>query len=108
MTPTLAWIALILAGIFEVVWAYFLKQSDGFAKALPSILFVATLAISMILLALSVKTIPISIAYPIWTGIGAVGSIIVGVMFFGEAFSLLTSLFLIMIISGIIGLKFFS
>lgn len=108
MSPTLAWIALISAGIFEVVWAYFLKQSDGLTKALPTTLFVASLAISMILLAISVKIIPISIAYPIWTGIGAVGAVLVGAIFFGEALSLLTSIFLMMIIGGIIGLKFFS
>ncbi len=65
MSPTLAWIALITAGIFEVVWAYFLKQSDGLSKIFPTLLFVATLAISMVLLALSVKIIPIGIAYPI-------------------------------------------
>jgi quaternary ammonium compound-resistance protein SugE len=108
MSPALAWTALISAGIFEIIWAYFLKQSDGFTKILPTILFVATLAISMILLALSVKIIPIGIAYPIWTGIGAVGSILIGAIFFGEVFSLLTSIFLMMIIGGIIGLKFLS
>lgn len=108
MSPSLAWIALITAGIFEVVWAYFLKQSDGLTKILPTILFVATLAISMILLALSVKVIPIGIAYPIWTGIGAVGSVIIGIIFFGEALTLLGSIFLMMIIGGVIGLKFFA
>ncbi len=108
MSPTLAWISLITAGIFEVVWAYFLKQSDGLTKTLPTILFVITLAISMILLALSVKVIPIGIAYPIWTGVGAVGSVIIGIIFFGEALTLLGSIFLMMIIGGVIGLKFFS
>jgi quaternary ammonium compound-resistance protein SugE len=108
MTPTLAWIALISAGISEIIWAYFLKQSDGFTKTLPTILFVVTLAISMILLALSTKLIPISIAYPVWTGIGAVGSVLIGAIFFGEALTFLSGIFLMMIISGIIGLKFFS
>jgi len=108
MTPTLAWIALISAGIFEVVWAYFLKQSDGLTKVLPTTFFVITLAVSMVLLALSTKLIPISIAYPIWTGIGAVGSVLIGAIFFGEALTFLSGVFLMMIISGIIGLKFFS
>lgn len=108
MSPTFAWIALITAGIFEVVWAYFLKQSDGLSKIFPTLLFVATLAISMVLLALSVKIIPIGIAYPIWTGIGAVGSVLVGAIFFGEALTFLSAIFLMMIIGGIIGLKFFS
>ena len=108
MSPTLAWIALISAGIFEVVWAYFLKQSDGFSKILPTVFFVATLTISMVLLALSVKIIPIGVAYPIWTGIGAVGSVLIGALFFGEALTFLSATFLLMIIVGIIGLKFFS
>lgn len=107
MSTNLAWISLIAAGIFEIFWAYFLKQSEGFSKILPTILFVTTLATSMLLLALSVKIIPIGIAYPIWTGIGAVGSVIVGAIFFGESLTLLSAIFLMMIIGGIIGLKFF-
>lgn len=108
MTPTLAWIALISAGIFEIIWAYFLKQSDGLSKILPTTIFVITLAISMILLAISVKIIPISLAYPIWTGIGAVGSVIIGALFFAEPLTFLSAIFLMMIIGGIIGLKFIS
>ena len=100
MSPNLAWCALISAGIFEIVWAYFLKESKGFSKILPTILFISTLAISMALLALSVKIIPI--------GIGAVVSVIIGAIFFGEALTFLSSIFLLMIISGIIGLKIFS
>jgi len=108
MSPSLAWIALITAGIFEIVWAYFLKQSDGFTKVIPTILFVVTLSISMILLALSVKIIPIGLAYPIWTGIGAVGSVLLGALFFGEALTLINSIFLMIIIGGIVGLKAFA
>ena len=108
MSSTLAWICLITAGIFEVVWAYFLKQSDGLTKILPTVLFVTTLSVSMVLLALSVKVIPISLAYPIWTGIGAVGSVALGMVFFGEAFTFLSALFLMMIIAGVLGLKVFS
>ncbi len=107
MSTNLAWFSLIAAGIFEIFWAYFLKQSEGFSKILPTILFVTTLAASMLLLALSVKIIPIGIAYPIWTGIGAVGSVIVGAIFFGESLTFLSAIFLMMIIGGIIGLKFF-
>lgn len=108
MSPNFAWCALIMAGICEIIWAYFLKQSEGLTKILPTILFFITLSISMILLALSVKIIPISLAYPIWTGIGAVGSIIIGVIFFNEAISLLSGVFLVMIVGGVIGLKIFS
>ena len=107
MYLNLAWGALILVGVFEIVWAYFLKQSEVFTKILPTILFISALAVSMILLALSVKTTPISIAYPIWTVIGAISSIIIGAVFFSEALTLLSSIFLLMIIGGVIGLKFF-
>ncbi len=107
MSLNIAWIALIIAGIFEVVWAYFLKQSHGFTKVAPAV-FIVTLAISMILLAYAVKKIPISIAYPIWVGIGAVGSVVIGVLFFGDSLSLISVLFLALLISGIVGLKFFS
>lgn len=108
MSATFAWIALIIAGIFEVIWAYFLKQSNGFTKVIPASFFILTLTISMILLAYAVKAIPISVAYPIWVGIGAVGSFLIGVLFFGESLTFLSMLFLALIISGVVGLKFFS
>jgi quaternary ammonium compound-resistance protein SugE len=106
MSPLTAWICLIFAGISEILWAYFLKQSDGFSKIFPSSMFVLTLMVSMILLAFAVKVIPIGIAYPIWTGIGAVGSVLIGVIFFGEILNWRVAIFLLMIICGIIGLKF--
>lgn len=99
------WILLIIAGIFEVIWAYNLKVSKGFTVILPTVMFFLTLAISMWLLALSLKTIPISVAYPVWTGIGAVGSVIIGYLFFKEPLSLIKFLFVLMVLSGIIGLK---
>ncbi len=105
MSPTLAWISLISAGIFEIIWAYFLKQSDGMTKILPTILFAFALVMSTVLLAISVKIIPISIAYPIWTGIGAVGAVLIGAIFFGESLTFLSAIFLMMIIVGIIGIK---
>ncbi len=108
MSSNLAWCALIVAGICEVIWAYFLKQSSGLSKILPTVLFTLTLTVSMILLALSTKIIPISIAYPVWTGIGAVGSVIIGIMFFGESLSLVSAIFVTMIIGGVIGLKIFN
>lgn len=108
MSSNLAWCLLILAGIFEIVWAYFLKQSAGLSKILPTVLFVISLTISMILLAMSAKTLPISLAYPIWTGIGAFGSVVIGAIFFGEALTLTNAVFLLMIIGGVLGLKIFS
>ena len=108
MTNLLAWISLISAGIFEVVWVYFLKQSNGLTKVIPTISLVIALSLSMLLLALSVRIIPISLAYPIWTGIGAVGAVLIGVLFFGEAMDIYRAIFLVMIIAGMIGLKFLS
>ena len=99
------WIALITAGLFEVVWAIYLKNSKGFTELTPSILFLITLAISMALLAFSMRTIPIGIAYPVWTGIGAVGTVLVGMFLFKEAASFQKIVFLFLILIGIIGLK---
>jgi quaternary ammonium compound-resistance protein SugE len=99
------WLALIAAGGFEVVWAICLKNSKGFTEVIPSILFVVTLLISMGLLAYSMKTIPIGVAYPVWTGIGAVGAVLVGMILFKEEASLSKIIFLAFILIGIVGLK---
>ena len=99
------WTALIAAGFFEVVWAYFLKSSKGFTEVIPTVLFVITLFVSMGLLAYSMRNIPIGIAYPVWTGIGAVGTVIVGIVLFKEGVNFQKILFLSFIMIGIIGLK---
>lgn len=99
------WIALIIAGVFEVIWAIFLKNSKGFSETMPTVLFIITLIISMWLLAFSMKTIPMGIAYPVWTGIGAVGSVLVGIFFFKEGASAQKIFFLSFILIGVIGLK---
>ncbi|MFA6237248.1 MAG: multidrug efflux SMR transporter [Bacteriovorax sp.] len=104
-SSTLNWILLIVAGIFEVVWAIFLKNSKGFTQIIPTALFGLTLFISMWLLSTSLRTIPLSVAYPVWTGIGAVGSVLVGVMLFGESASVPKLLFVSLILIGVIGLK---
>jgi quaternary ammonium compound-resistance protein SugE len=104
-TSSINWLALIAAGLFEVVWAIFLKNSKGFTVVAPSIFFVVTLLISMSLLAFAMRSIPLGVAYPIWTGIGAVGSIIVGVILFKEDINLQKLVFLAFILVGIIGLK---
>ena len=100
-----AWTSLIIAGVAEVIWAYYLKNSQGFTVLFPSLMFFIFAFISFAFLGIAVKYIPISISYPIWTGIGAVGTIILGAVFFGEAITLFSALFLLMIIIGIIGLK---
>jgi quaternary ammonium compound-resistance protein SugE len=101
----ISWSALLFAGLFEVVWAYYLKSSKGLTLLTPSILFVITLFISMALLAYSVRTIPLGIAYPVWTGIGAIGAVIAGAVFFREEVGVLKFVFLALILIGIIGLK---
>ena len=101
----IGWVTLVVAGLFEVIWAIFLKNSKGFTVATPTILFLITLAISMFLLAYSMRSIPIGVAYPVWTGIGAVGTVIVGILFFKEGVNLQKIIFLFLILIGIIGLK---
>lgn len=96
---------MIVAGLFEVVWAIFLKNSKGFSEWTPSILFLITLIISTFLLAYSMRTLPMGIAYPVWTGIGAVGSVLVGIFFFKEGANPQKLIFLSLILIGIIGLK---
>ncbi|MGC4017943.1 MAG: quaternary ammonium compound efflux SMR transporter SugE [Muricomes sp.] len=99
------WVYLTIAGIFEVVWAIGLKYSHGFTKLIPSIVTIVGMIISFYLLALATKTLPIGTAYAVWTGIGALGTVILGIVFFHEPLTLLRVLFLFMILIGILGLK---
>lgn len=101
----MAWGNLFIAGIFEVIWAISLKYSQGFSRLLPSVITVAGMIVSFLFLSLAVKSLPIGTAYAVWTGIGAVGTILFGIFLFHEPMSLLRAVFLIMIIGGIIGLK---
>lgn len=104
----MAWIILVLAGVFEVAWAVGLKYTEGFTRLLPSVATVVAMAISVGLLALAVKTLPLSTAYAIWTGIGAVGAVILGIALFHEPASPARLVCLALIIIGIIGLKIVS
>lgn len=101
----MAWIILVMAGLFEVAWAVGLKYTDGFTRLLPSVATLAAMAVSVGLLALAVKTLPLSTAYAIWTGIGAVGAVILGIVLFHESASPARLACLALIIVGIIGLK---
>jgi len=101
----MAWIYLFIAGLFEVVWAIGLKYSHGFTKLVPSIVTLCGMIISFYLLALATKTIPIGTGYAVWTGIGALGTVIFGIVFFHEPLTLLRVLFLFLIMIGILGLK---
>jgi quaternary ammonium compound-resistance protein SugE len=104
----MAWIILFIAGLFEIAWAIGLKYSDGFTKFWPSAFTIVSLIISMALLAFSVKTLPVGTAYGVWTGIGAVGTAILGVILFDESKEFIRILFIFLIVIGIVGLKIFS
>ncbi|MEK2690582.1 DMT family transporter [Bdellovibrio sp. GT3] len=106
MTTTTAWIVLIVAGILEFIWASGLKYSEGFTKLVPSIFTLVTMGISFYLLSLSMRVLPVGVSYTVWTGIGAVGAVIMGTLIFKEPLSLMKLFFLGMIIAGILGLKF--
>jgi quaternary ammonium compound-resistance protein SugE len=101
----MGWIVLIIAGLFEVAWAAGLKVSDGFSKLVPSVLTVVAMAISVWLLAIAVRTLPLGTAYAVWTGIGAIGAATIGILWYGEAASVLRIASLGLIIAGIAGLK---
>ena len=104
----MAWLYLIVAGIFECGWAIGIKYTDGFTKFWPSVLTLTAMAISIWLLSMAMKTIPIGTAYAIWTGIGAVGVTIVGMLLFNESIEILRIFCLLLIVAGIIGLKIVS
>ena len=104
----MAWVYLIIAGIFECGWAIGIKYSEGFTKLLPSILTVLAMIVSFWLLSLAMKTIPIGTAYAVWTGIGAVGVAVLGMVFLGEPKDIMRIICLLLIVTGIVGLKVFS
>ena len=101
----MSWIILVAAGLFEVVWAAALKMSNGFTNIKADILFVIGMALSVGLLSLAMKAIPMGTAYAVWTGIGAVGGVVAGLIFFGESASILRLVSIALIIIGILGLK---
>ena len=84
----MTWLVLFLAGLFEVVWALALKESHGLSKLGPAIVFLVALSISMLLLAVALRDLPVGTGYAVWTGTGAVGAAIAGIVFFGEAAAL--------------------
>jgi quaternary ammonium compound-resistance protein SugE len=99
------WIYLALAGLFEIGWAVGLKYSDGFTRLWPSVATAAAMIVSVLLLALAVRSLPIGTAYAIWTGIGAVGAVILGIALFGDSAAPLRLLCVALIVAGIVGLK---
>jgi quaternary ammonium compound-resistance protein SugE len=101
----MAWAVLFAAGLLEICWAIGLKYTEGFTRLTPSILTLAAMAGSVLLLGLALKTLPIGTAYAVWTGIGAVGTAILGIFLFGEAASMLRLASIGLIVAGIVGLK---
>ncbi|WP_334333376.1 DMT family transporter [Companilactobacillus sp. HBUAS59544] len=99
------WIYLIIAGLLEVAWSTTMKLSHGFSKISYTIYTIIGLCLSMLFLSLAIKKLPMSLAYPIWTGIGAVGSVIAGVILFGDKLSPLTWVFVVLLLVSIIGIK---
>ena len=99
------WLILIVAGLFEVVWATALKMSNGFRNPLADAVVVVGMALSVWLLAVAMKTIPMGTAYAVWTGIGAIGGVAVGIIAFGESASALRIVSAALIVAGIVGLK---
>ncbi len=104
----MAWIILLIAGLLEVVWAIGLKYTHGFTRLTPSIITIAAMVVSMLLLANAMKTLPAGTAYAVWTGIGAVGAAIMGMVLLGESTSIARIISLCLIVVGILGLKFSS
>ena len=99
------WLLLLLAGLFEVAWAIGLKYTDGFSRPLPTLLTLAAMGVSVLLLAMAVKQLPLGTASAVWTGIGAVGTVLMGIWLFNEPATLARVLCLLLIIGGILGLK---
>ena len=101
----MAWIMLFTAGLLEIVWAYFMKRSDGFTLLTPTIITIVTMIASFALLSVSMKTLPLDTAYTIWTGIGAVGAFVVGIAVLGEAMTPMRVAAAALIVTGIVMMK---
>lgn len=104
----MAWIILFIAGLLEVGWAVGLKYTEGFTRPLPTILTAIALVASMVLLGLAVRTLPLGTAYAVWTGIGTIGTAVLGMILFGEPATAMRLVFIGLILAGILGLKFVS
>lgn len=108
MSTSLAWILLFVAGLLEIIWALGLKASDGFTRWQPSVVVVIAAAASFWLLALAMRVLPAGTAYAVWTGIGAAGTAALGILLFGESASAARIACILLIVAGVLGLKFAS
>lgn len=105
---TVAWLLLILAGLFEVAWVVGLKYTDGFTRLIPSLLTAVAVIVSMTLLGLAARSLPIGTAYAVWTGIGTVGAVLLGILLFGDSANALRLACIALVLIGVIGLKLVS
>ena len=101
----MAWSMLVVAGLFEVLWAFSMKQSQGFTRFIPSVITIVGMLVSFGLLALSMRTLPLGTAYTIWTGIGAVGAFVVGIVYLGEQVNLMRICAAVLIVGGLVLMK---
>ena len=101
----MAWLLLFIAGLFEIGWAVGLKYTDGFTRLVPSALTLVSMSASMLMLGLAVKSLPMGTAYAVWTGIGAVGTAILGIVLFGDPAGTARIACIALIVAGIVGLK---
>jgi quaternary ammonium compound-resistance protein SugE len=101
----MAWVLVVVAGLLEVAWALGLKASAGFTRPLPSVLTVLAMVASFYLLAQAMKVLPVGTAYAVWVGIGAIGTVLMGILIYGDSASPLRLLSLVLILAGLVGLK---
>jgi quaternary ammonium compound-resistance protein SugE len=101
----MAWIILVIAGLLEIVWAFAMKQSEGFTKLWPSLVTLGAMGISFALLSMSMRTLPLGTAYTVWTGIGAVGAFVVGILVLGESANPLRVVAALLIVGGLVLMK---
>lgn len=102
----MAWVILLIAGFLEIGWSVGLKYTDGFTRFWPSVWTIGTMAVSLALLGVAVRTLPLGTAYAVWTGVGTIGTAIVGMWLLGESASPARVMCIILVIAGIVGLKF--
>tara|TARA_R110002020_G_scaffold327121_2_gene542771 strand:+ start:11086 stop:11409 length:324 start_codon:yes stop_codon:yes gene_type:complete len=99
------WIYLVIAGLLEIVWAFFMKKSLGFTLLVPSVITIVTMIASFVLLSIAMRSLPLGTAYTVWTGIGAVGAFMVGIILLGEAVTLMRVIAALLIVAGIVLMK---
>jgi len=102
----MAWFSLFIAGLFEIGWAIGLKYTDGFSKLWPSVWTIVSMIVSLLFLEYALRTLPVGTAYAVWVGIGAVGTAILGMCLFNESRDIARIICLLLIVAGVIGLKF--